>query len=100
MQSIFNLLDDANKTWSIYWDGHFSTAYAIEPLQPYADTNNFPLEIFASDVTSMGTNLPQYVFITPSLKGYQACGGRCRRQVEPRRCTPRRPRHRWPTARR
>lgn len=71
MKSIFNLLDDESKTWSIYWDGNFSTAYAIEPLRK---SPNFPksflaLNDFASDVKRLGTELPQYVFITPSLNG-------------------------------
>lgn len=69
MKSIFNLLDDANKTWSIYWDGNFSTARAIEPLResPNFPNNFLALNHFASDVKRLGTTLPQYVFITPSL---------------------------------
>jgi phospholipase C len=68
MKSIFNLLHDANKTWSIYWDGSFSTARALEQLRDFQG-NFLALNDFASDVERLGTTLPQYVFITPSLSG-------------------------------
>jgi phospholipase C len=75
MPSIFCSLQAAQKTWSIYWDGMFSTAYALADIAPYRETNFFQLDQFFTDVPKLGSkNLPEYIFITPSLNSGGSTG--------------------------
>lgn len=70
MKSIFNSLADAGESWSIYWDDTYSTARALTQLQSSLD-RFLPLKEFTADVKRLGSALPNYIFITPSLKGLE-----------------------------